>query len=1170
MNLLNKFKRGLAALLSLSVAVSAVFVFHFPLIRAYAEGEHSHEEWKEWTEWTESNNLPEDSDKYYLSGDVTISETWTPKDGTYLCLNGNSISISESIDVILVEENVSFTLCDSPDASGIITHSFENGRGVNVAAGGTFNMLGGTIVDNGGYGVFLEKGGTMTVGGTAKITDKVYLCDEQLIIIDKSTPLSYGAEICVETQTPPEKDKPVSVTAENDDDYSTYFKSEDYSVINDKNTVMLAVKTQENPGGHNPGGDDNSGDDDNTSETHTHDGDTYIEWSETTRLPEVSGRYYLNEDVELGTKWTIEKNAEIKLCLNGNSIIMNVNDTAISVMGSLTVYDCTEALEKANAITHNGGNGAGVSIGDEASFAMYSGTISGNNGAGVTFEVGENGSTGTLTVGGTAKILDEVNLPSGKTITIDDNKPLTEGAKIVVKIADEPTDEKGVDIAKKDTNDSIDYSQFFESDDGYNKKYADKTVVFEKVVQENPDEHKHGDKDKADWKPFIPDDNGSLPTGAGHYYLKGDITIPDTWSPAEGTYLCLNGHTISSKISVTKPGFTLCNCKSTGSAANVTVKIDNGEDIGKDKTITVGGTLNANITLSDGALIDVDSDNPLTGSITVALAEPLAEGEVAITTEKAAAYSDHFNNKQGYIVKVADGVVKLKKEKTPVVGPSKHNHPICGDSDCRARHNAPDEWTPWTERTYLPTTQGYYYLENDVTLYSAWNPSGDTYLCLNGHDITLIVNGEDSIIKILENDSLTLCDCATYPNGSDKIVNNLKSATTVSQVNKQLNENDLGTVGGSIASGIVNNGLFMMYGGVIKNNGASGVRNSSDFVMLGGVIIDNSASNGGGVFNRGISSNSAIFTMDGGVIAGNTAAYKGGGLYNEGVAIINDGRIFANKAEGSGGGVYQDGTLTVDHGAYITGNTANGKKNNVYILAKRPIKIGASLSGTVGVTLENTPTGSGKVEFASGTVNSNTLKRIKSDNSSFTINQSKGTLTLSKKTSSSNDDDRELELDVSAPLSSASIPKEDRTAIIDLLKTMPNWVVGAYYDVTLYEDNEEISEYASFIDVELNIPSSIRSANRVFKVIRVHDGKATLLDDIDSDPNTVTVRSKLFSTYAIIYSVSQNGAASGSGSGTNGGYGNPAMGVRNEIPLAGLACGFTVLALAAPGKKLEQ
>ena len=43
----------------------------------------------------------------------------------------------------------------------------------------------------------------------------------------------------------------------------------------------------------------------------------------------------------------------------------------------------------------------------------------------------------------------------------------------------------------------------------------------------------------------------------GHYYLMRDVTVSETWHPADGVVLCLNGHSITAttrSINVMMPG----------------------------------------------------------------------------------------------------------------------------------------------------------------------------------------------------------------------------------------------------------------------------------------------------------------------------------------------------------------------------------------------------------------------------------------------------------------------------------------------------------------------------------------------------------------------------------------------------------------------------------------
>lgn len=1346
MKILNKFKRGLAALLSLSVAASAVFVFHFPLLKAHADYpdivEHDdHDGWMEFT-LDENGNPPSGGGNYYLGDSVELDEAWKPAAGTVLCLNNSTISSKDGDYAILVESG-SFTLCDCDSgtitscvgvkvesggefnlcsgaiisghkitngngggvyvANGGVFNMYDgmisenliknggNGAGVYVAAGGEFKMSGGEIYhntissngdgggvynegtfelssgsatissntigndgngagvcnknifimsdglisentaiygdntnngggvyndgtfemtggeisgneadDNGGGvynkgtftmnnseisgnktyagaggGVYVEKSSTMTVGGTAiiydndtdRIANNVYLATGAVINIDKfdvpncNEEMIYVTAQAIEEAAEGTTIDNVPISGKNDENYRLFFGSDNreyYVGYGADNKLMLTTTDTDsdsyketvepiNPGSSGSGDSSNSsdsgstgdsGDSGNTEDTkHTHAlcGDTsctthepdteWTEWNKNNELPKDKANYCLTVDVTLtDDSWKPADGA--RLCLNGHTITAKGNFPVITVTEDFDFALCD--CKGTGTVTHESSKtGIGVTVKDKGEFTINSGKITDNE-YGVYVEVGGeiSGSTENVT-GNTTNIYHET------TTTPSTHTP-----------------------------------------------------------------HNNGE----DWTEWT--ETTKLPDTAGHYYLSDNVTLTGTWEPKGNTYLCLNSYSIKmngalSAISVTTGNnLTLCDCKDKGSVTHINgatgkgVKItggsftmNSGTITGNEYgvfvsggTITVGGTAkiisntDGNVYLSTDKTITVDGSLTIGANIGVTIEADPKNGDVAVTGTNNKNVTGYFTSDQNYYK--ADGenhVVMFSTTKPtepdPPVTTTHNTHPICGDINCKARHNAPantdGSWTAWESTTTLPSAPGYYYLKYNVTLTDTWNPTGDTYLCLNGKNITLANRNIGNVIAIGENDSLTLCDCAMYASGNKTA--SLATATTTATVNDIIA--DFGTIGGSSASGVKNDGEFYMYGGVITGNGASGVRNSSDFVMNGGVIIGNTATNGGGMYNSG------TFTMYGGVIAGNDAT-NGGGVYNSGTALI-EGRIFKNTADSHGGGVYQNGKFTVNNGAYIMLNTVNGKKNNVYLPSGKLITVGTGLSDNVGVTLEKTPTSTGSVKFteASSSVSNTALNKIKSDSSSFTtkITTSSGKKTLSLvRTSDDDDDDTTHDWRIKSTLvSSSQVPSADRTAIINMLKTMPDWVIGAYYDVILYDDDVEVDEATSLLSVKLTVPASIRAQGRVFKVVRVHDGAATLLDDTDSEPNTVTVKSKLFSTYAIIYSVSGSSGGS-SGSGSNGGYQNPAMGVENDIPLAGLACGFTALALAAPGKKLEK
>lgn len=109
--------------------------------------------------------------------------------------------------------------------------------------------------------------------------------------------------------------------------------------------------------------------------------------------------------------------------------------------------------------------------------------------------------------------------------------------------------------------------------------------------------------------------------------------------------------------------------------------------------------------------------------------------------------------------------------------------------------------------------------------------------------------------------------------------------------------------------------------------------------------------------------------------------------------------------------------------------------------------------------------------------------------------------------------------------------------------------VGQYLHIDLYklvgETREDITETANKIRLVIAVPESMRNTDsvntRAYAVIRMHDGQAETLTDLDSDPNTITIETDRFSTYAIIYRDTPNnisGDQGGDGGNENNGGGN--------------------------------
>ena len=106
---------------------------------------------------------------------------------------------------------------------------------------------------------------------------------------------------------------------------------------------------------------------------------------------------------------------------------------------------------------------------------------------------------------------------------------------------------------------------------------------------------------------------------------------------------------------------------------------------------------------------------------------------------------------------------------------------------------------------------------------------------------------------------------------------------------------------------------------------------------------------------------------------------------------------------------------------------------------------------------------------------------------------------------------------------SSSVPAADKTTIETKAKeAAANYVVGTYLDIDL---NKKVGETASAVTktngglkVSVTLPENLQADNRTFKVVRLHDGVATILDaTYDSATKKLSFETDQFSTYAIIY-----------------------------------------------------
>ena len=127
---------------------------------------------------TEGYKVP--AGRYYLSAELALDKPLLIKNGVYLCLNGQTLTVKSSNSAVIIDTGCDLTLCDcSEEQTGKITHANgATGCGVYMGASqiradlytGRFTMYGGSISGNkresGGAGVYMYYGTFNMYGGS--------------------------------------------------------------------------------------------------------------------------------------------------------------------------------------------------------------------------------------------------------------------------------------------------------------------------------------------------------------------------------------------------------------------------------------------------------------------------------------------------------------------------------------------------------------------------------------------------------------------------------------------------------------------------------------------------------------------------------------------------------------------------------------------------------------------------------------------------------------------------------------------------------------------------------------------------------------------------------------------------------------------------------------------
>ena len=714
----------------------------------------------------------------------------------------------------------------------------------------------------------------------------------------------------------------------------------------------------------------------------THDHGTMTPWTDADSLPDDGKSYYLDIDVTLHSTWA-PANGTV-LCLNGHSITMNEDATAVITIESgvtFTLYDCSDTgngkiTHGTNGTTGSKYTGRGVSV--DGTFNMYGGEITGNTVyKGTTFSAGSGGgvnvnggtfnmnggtiSNNTADIYGSGVYVDAKGVfnMSGGTITenlrnggvaLSDASTFNMYDTAVISNNEHGADGGGVYVRSSIFNmhggTIIGNRVTSSANDGGGVALMGTGSIFTMYggsIVGNETRRSGGGVYVDNQNVFYM--QGGTITGNNvngdsddstykKYYNGGGVFVGGGYKDSSSTYISatfkvsgsarITGNTKGATTKDDKTG-----CYTGGTSNNVFLLKYN--DNAQQATITIADPLTdgASIGVLTGKMPDEDSN------VTFATAAT----RYTLTEEDAGCFTSDAGT--GYNVLQKDNTLVLIKGELP------HKHPICGvdcshEKDGSVEHDA-QTWKPVSELTD-DMAAGYYYLTQNIEISNTWTPADGVYLCLNGYSIRTT----QDLNTIEVGSAFTLTDCngskGTY-HFSDTDGRWLLNATGEQEVTGGVITHGETNSGAAVN---VNGGTFTMYGGTIcgnsDGNGGGVYVSAGTFNMHGGATTGNKANYGAGVYVD----SSGTFTMDGGVISYNTAVSgNGGGVYAAGSFDASGSACITDNTAGNGGGVYAvtGDKVTMTGNVSIADNTAGNGGGVCVNGGKLTVSGSASITG---------------------------------------------------------------------------------------------------------------------------------------------------------------------------------------------------------------------------------
>lgn len=638
---------------------------------------------------------------------------------------------------------------------------------------------------------------------------------------------------------------------------------------------------------------DNDAVDKKSSDAGYYSGECYV-------LP--SGNYYLDSDLTLSCPIYIGQESnpdteakDVNLCLNGKSITADGDfDTIIlfcnnsNAKMALSLTDC----QGNGKITHaDGKNGCGVYVDafHRATFNMYRGSITGNN--------GHASSSNTSTPnGGGVYMNNTTNMENNGGIfnmydgTISNNSATTGGGLFMCNNVGNIFNMYGGSITG---NTATSKGGGVYSDGG-------KITMTGGSIENNN----------------APQGGGMYASGGSAAMSGGSITRNTATGKGGGVYVSEGGSLrISGSVQIT---------------GNTKESAANNVELAAGKTITIQSGL------AEGASIGVTTaKTPETGNYSKVASS--AEGYSLTEADAEHFFSDV--NQTTYTIKLADNKLIL----TNTGDGTLHSHPICGETCTHKNADGTFQHKNvyWEATSTLTNDMpaGYYYLTQNVTLTQSWNPAEGMVLDLNGYDI--IMNANNNVINKSTSGTFTLADCMGEGDRYGKIThgnNYTGGGIRLYTEAYRSYTNSFVMYGGSITGNTgTYPGVYLEYSSYLPRT----------FTMYGGEITNNKNTSNTGSFKGGgvcVEGSKNIFTMTGGKITGNQTATDGGGVYVAGQSnfiVSGDAQITGNsKTDGTTDNVYLQSVV-------------DGTQKQAYIQVKGALSNNASIGVNAGTIDED-------------------------------------------------------------------------------------------------------------------------------------------------------------------------------------------------------------------------